>query len=82
VTVSGTFSFSEEGLLDADLKLTVRDPNALSAVLMKAFPEKRRDIRNVTSALTFMGNDPTLPLMIERGEARLTFFKLGEIPPI
>ncbi|HEY6632684.1 MAG TPA: DUF2125 domain-containing protein [Rhizobiaceae bacterium] len=82
VTVSGTFSFSQDGLLDADLKLTVRDPNGLSAVLAEAFPEKRRDIRNVSSALTFMGNNPTLPLKIERGEARLAFFKLGEIPPI
>jgi hypothetical protein len=80
--VSGTFSFREDGRLDADLKLTVRDPKGLSAALIEAFPEKRRDIRNVTSALTFMGNDPTLPLMIERGEARLAFFKLGEIPPI
>lgn len=82
VAVSGTFSFGEDGLLDADLKLTVRDPNGLSAVLAEAFPEKRKDIRNVTSALTFMGNDPTLPLVIERGEAKLAFFKLGEIPPI
>lgn len=81
-TVNGTFSVSEEGLIDADLKLTVRDPNGLSAVLAEAFPEKRREIRNVSSALTFMGNDPTLPLVIERGEAKLAFFKLGDIPPI
>lgn len=82
VTVNGTFSVREDGLIDADLKLTVRDPEGLSAVLSKAFPEKRREIRNVSSALTFMGNDPTLPLVIERGEAKLAFFKLGEIPPL
>lgn len=82
VTVSGTFSFREDGLLDADLKLTVRDPNGLAAVLAEAFPEKRREIGNVSSALTFMGSDPTLPLVIERGEAKLAFFTLGEIPPI
>ena len=82
LTVSGTFSIGEDGLLDADLKVTVRDPNGLSAVLTQAFPEKRRDIRNVSSALTFMGNDPTLPLVIERGEAKLAFFKLGDIPPL
>lgn len=80
--VSGTFAFSPDGLLDADLKLTVRDPNGLSAALAEAFPEKRRDIRNVSSALTFMGNDPTLPLKIERGKAKLAFFRLGDIPPI
>ena len=26
--------------------------------------------------------DPTLPLVIERGEAKLAFFTLGEIPPL
>lgn len=81
-TVKGTFSIGEDGLIDADLKLTVRDPQALSATLAEIFPEKRREIGNVSSALAFMGNDPTLPLTIERGEARLTFFKLGRIPPI
>lgn len=82
VTVNGTFSIGDSGLVDADLKVTVRDPEGLSAELVKIFPEKRREIRNVTSALTFMGNDPTLPLVIERGEAKLAFFKLGDIPPI
>jgi hypothetical protein len=82
VTLKGTFSIKDNGLIDADLKLTVHDPESLSATLVKIFPEKRRDIRNVTSALTFMGNDPTLPLVIERGEAKLAFFKLGDIPPI
>lgn len=80
-TVNGTFSIGEDGLVDADLKVTVRDPKELSATLAEAFPEKRRDIRNVSSALSFMGNDPTLPLVIERGEAKLAFFKLGRVPP-
>lgn len=80
-TVNGTFAIGEDGLIDANLKLTVRDPQKLSAVLVKAFPEKRREIRNVASALGFMGNDPTLPLVIERGVAKLAFFKLGDVPP-
>jgi hypothetical protein len=80
-TVNGTFAVGQDGLIDADLKLTVRDPQRLSAILTKAFPEKRREIRNVASALTFMGNNPTLPLLVERGEAKLAFFKLGDVPP-
>ncbi|MEW9805624.1 DUF2125 domain-containing protein [Mesorhizobium sp. ZMM04-5] len=79
-TVNGTFAIGQDGLIDANLKLTVRDPQKLSAILTKTFPEKRREIRNVASALTFMGNDPTLPLVIERGEAKLAFFKLGDVP--
>ncbi|MCX7305656.1 MAG: DUF2125 domain-containing protein [Hyphomicrobiales bacterium] len=82
VSLSGTFAVGEDGLLDADLKVTVRDPKGLSAALAEAFPEKRREIGNVSSALGFMGSDPTLPLTIERGKARLAFFKLGDIPPL
>ncbi|MEP9387791.1 DUF2125 domain-containing protein [Mesorhizobium sp. KR9-304] len=81
-TVNGSFSIGDDGLIDADLKLTVRDPQGLSAALAEAFPEKRREIRNVSSALSFMGNDPTLPLVIERGAAKIAFFKLGDIPPL
>lgn len=82
LTVSGSFSVAEDGLIDADLKLTVRDPKGLSEALAQAFPEKRREIRNVSSALSFMGNDPTLPLIIERGEVKIAFFTVGEIPPL
>ena len=81
-TVSGPFSIGEDGLLDATLKVTIRDPNGLGAILAKAFPEKRKEITSVFSALAFMGNDPTLPLTIERGEAMLAFVRLGRIPPI
>ena len=60
----------------------MRDPRGLSAIFAEAFPEKRREITSAFSALGFMGNDPTLPLVIERGQAKLAFFKLGDIPPI
>ena len=79
-TVDGTFSIRDDGLLDANLTLKVRDPQGLSTALSEAFPEKRREIRNVASALSFMGSDPTLPLVIDRGEAKLAFFKLGDVP--
>lgn len=79
-TVTGNFSVAEDGLLDADLRVTVRDPQNLSTVIAEAFPEKRREINNVASARTFMGNSPSLPLRIQRGEAKLAFFTLGRIP--
>ena len=81
-TVSGPFSIGEDGLIDATLNITVRDPRGLSAIFVEAFPERRREITSAFSALGFMGNDPTLPLVIERGQAKLAFFKLGDIPPI
>lgn len=79
-TVTGNFSVAEDGLLDADLRVTVRDPQNLSTAVAEAFPERRREINNVTSALTFMGSSPSLPLRIRRGEAKLAFFTLGQIP--
>ena len=82
LTVSGPFSIGEDGLIDATLRVTVRDPRGLSAVFAEAFPEKRSEITSAFSALGFMGNDPTLPLVIECGEAKFAFFKLGDIPPI
>ena len=82
MTVSGPFSIGEDGLIDATLKVTMRDPKGLSAMLAEAFPEKRKEISNAFSALAFMGNEPTLPLVIERGEAKLAFFTLGDIPPV
>ena len=82
LTVSGPFSIGEDGLIDATLKLTVRDPQGLSAIFAEAFPEKRKEIKSAFSAIGFMGNEPTLPLVIERGEAKLAFFKLGDIPPL
>ena len=81
-TVTGPFSVAEDGLIDADLRVTVRDPQGLSTVLEEAFPEKRREIRNVASALTFMGSNPTLPLVVERGRAKIAFFEIGNIPPL
>ena len=73
LTVSGPFSIGEDGLIDATLKITVRDPNGLSAMLAEAFPEKRKEIASAFPALAFMGNEPTLPLRIDkgRGDARL-----------
>jgi hypothetical protein len=82
VTVSGPFDIGEDGLIDARLQVTIRDPNGLAAVLVEAFPEKRREIGNAVSALTFMGDEPTVPLTIERGEAKLGFIPLGQIPPV
>ena len=82
VTVSGPFKIGDDGLVDATLKITIRDPRGLSAVLSEAFPEKRREIGNVFSALTFMGDEPTVPLTIDKGRAMLGFIPLGQIPPV
>src|SRR3954469_2239656 len=45
LSLSGPFSVAADGLVDADLAVTIRDPKALSAVLMKAFPAMADQIR-------------------------------------
>ena len=82
VTVSGPFRIGDDGLVDATLKITIRDPNGLSAMLAEAFPENRREIGNAFSALTFMGDEPTVPLTIDKGRATIGFIPLGQIPPV
>ncbi|WP_457939119.1 DUF2125 domain-containing protein [Mesorhizobium sp. 10J20-29] len=82
LTISGPFSIGEDGLIDADLKITVRNPNGLSTVLAAAFPENSDEIIAGVSALSFMGNAPSLPLTIKKGRANISFVKLGNIPPL
>ena len=82
MTVSGPFSIDEDGLLDADLKVTVRNPERLSAILAEAFPEHRDQIVASFAGLAALGDEPTMPLKIVRGEASLGFIPLGDIPPL
>ena len=82
VTVSGPFSISEDGLINADLKITIRDPNGLAPVLAAAFPENSDEIITGIAALSFMGSAPSLPLTIKKGRANISFVKLGKIPPL
>ena len=82
MTVSGPFSIGEDGLLDADLKVTIRNPERLSAILAEAFPEHRDQIVASFAGLAALGDEPTMPLKIVRGEASLGFIPLGDIPPL
>jgi hypothetical protein len=82
VLLSGTFSVGTDGLLDADLKITVRDPKGVSAALAAAFPEARDQITTGFSGLSMLGDTPTMPLKISKGRAVLGFIPLGKIPPL
>ncbi len=82
VLLSGTFSVGADGLLDADLKITVRDPKGVSTALATAFPEARDQITSGFSGLSMLGDTPTMPLKISKGRAVLGFIPLGKIPPL
>lgn len=80
--ISGPFEIDAEGLIDARLDITLQDPTALAQTLGEAFPDLRGQINAAFSGLTAMGDEPALPLTIARGNARLGFLSLGEIPPL
>jgi hypothetical protein len=82
LSLSGPFSVASDGLVDADLSVTIRDPKALSAILMKAFPGMADQIRTSFAGLAVMGDNPTLPLKISKGRAMLGFIPLGNVPPL
>lgn len=82
ISLSGPFSVDQDGLLDANLRLTVRNPQALSTVLGGVVPEKSREIQQGFMGLAILGNSPSLPLRIVKGKISLAFLKLGQVPPL
>jgi hypothetical protein len=82
LSLSGPFSVSDDGLLDADMKVTIRNPKVLADQLAQAFPANADQIRSSFSGLAVLGNNPSLPLKIKSGKATLGFIPLGVIPPL
>jgi len=82
LAVAGTFAVGEDGLLDADLTVTVRNPKALGEQLATAFPRDADRFRTAMSGLAMMGDNATLPLKVTRGKARLGFLPLPDVPPL
>ena len=82
IALSGPFTVGADGLIDANLMVTLRDPRGVAAALANAFPEARRQITAGFAGLAALGNAPSLPLRITKGRAVLGFIPLGEIPPL
>lgn len=82
LTASGPFEVAADGLLDAQLTLSVRNAEAFAERLATAFPENADTIRSTLSGVAMLGDGASLPLTIQRGDARLGFISLGSIPPL
>ena len=80
--LSGPFSISDDGLVDAKLMVSVQEPKALADSLAQIFPEEAGKINQGLVGLTFLGAQPTLPLTINKGAVALGFIPLGKIPPV
>ena len=50
--------------------------------LAEIMPEARGQIEAAFSGLVALGDEPTLPLIVNRGTVRMGFLTLGQIPPL
>ena len=82
VTVTGPISVGDDGLVDADLRVTVRNAARIGEILADLLPQMRQEIELSVSGLSAMGDTPTLPLRIVKGEVTLGFLALGSVPPL
>lgn len=82
ISVTGKIAVDESGLVNADLKIKLRNPNAVAAILATAIPEASREIQQGFAALAMLGSEPTMPLRIVAGKATLGFIPLGKIKPL
>lgn len=82
IIVSGPIAFDADGLANGELEVTVENPRAVSQVFQTAIPEQADNIRTGFQAMQFLGNRPSLPLRLKRGEARFGFVKLGRFPAV
>lgn len=82
VALSGPASVDGDGLLDAQLKVMVTNPQALSEALQQAVPEHADEIRSGLGGLAVMGKEVSLPLNIAKGRAWLGPIPLGNLPPL
>lgn len=80
--LSGPYSIDQDGLIDADFKVSISDPKALAVSLAEVFPEQESKIKQGFAGLAFLGSKPSLPLRITKGKATLGFIPLGGIPPV
>jgi hypothetical protein len=82
ITVKGRASVDEEGKLDADLKVRLRNPRELAAALKLVFPEEAKDIDRGVALVSALGNDPMVPVTIRGGRVTVGFFPVGRLPPL
>ena len=82
LSIAGPVSIDQAGLVDAELQVSVRDPGEIARILGNLVPDMREEIEMGFSAISAMGETPTLPMTIRKGEISLGFLSLGSIPPI
>lgn len=86
ISLSGPFSVDEAGLIDASLKVTMVNPQALAQAGQVLFPDQSGNIATVMFGMSAMPRDengnPVLNIDISKGKARAGFIPLGRVPSL
>lgn len=86
VSLAGPFSIDEEGLIDADVKLTLVNPSSLAQAGQTVFPEQGGNIATVLFAMGAMPKDengnPVMEIAVRKGKASAGFIPLGRLPAL
>jgi len=85
ITVSGPFSFDEEGYLSGKLRLKIEQMDAWRNSLGEAFPDIAPTLETVARMLSALGGgkNATIDLTVDRGKVLAGgFIPIGKIPPI
>jgi hypothetical protein len=86
MTLSGPFSFDEEGYLTGQFKLQIEDLSAWRDSIKQTFPDVAKTVdtaAKLLKALAGGGSKVSVDLVVQRGNATVSgFIPLGQIPPI
>ncbi|MEN3390650.1 DUF2125 domain-containing protein [Brucella melitensis] len=86
VSLTGPFSVNEDGLINADLKLTLVNAQSLAQAGQAVFPAQGGNIATVLFALSAMpkgeNGNPTMEIAIRKGKASAGFIPLGRLPAL
>ena len=82
IRAHGRFSVDTEGLIDAELVITVIGTEFLAETAKAAFPEAENRIAGFMASLDALEKDARLPLRVVDGAISYGFIELGRIPPL
>ncbi|MCV0381093.1 DUF2125 domain-containing protein [Nitratireductor sp.] len=82
LSLQGPIRIAENGLIDAELRVTVNEPQTIARLAGDLFPAQRDQIQSITSGLANLGKAPTLPVNIRQGRVFVGFIPLGRVPPV
>ncbi|UUP17185.1 DUF2125 domain-containing protein [Nitratireductor thuwali] len=81
LSVSGTVSVGENGLIDAELRIEANEPARIATLAGQAFPPLKDQLEAASGLIAGLAGQP-LPLRIKDGRVSLGFVRLGQIPAI